>query len=90
METTKYVPVKGDDKKSYLFQAEVEEDEDGRWSAWVPVLPGCATWGYSKDEAITNLHDAVELYVEDMIEAGDALPTEGVQVVNGVMISVTA
>jgi len=33
--------------KSYIFRAEIEQEEDGRWSAEIPLLPGCATWGYT-------------------------------------------
>ena len=30
--------------KSYIFRVEIEQEEDGRWSAEIPLLPGCATW----------------------------------------------
>jgi hypothetical protein len=29
--------------KTYVLKAEIEQDEDGRWGAAVPALPGCAT-----------------------------------------------
>lgn len=29
--------------KTYVFDIEVEQDEDGRWAAICPALPGCAT-----------------------------------------------
>ncbi len=59
----------------YLFKATLVEEEDGRWSAWIDNLPGCSTWGYTKDEALTSLQDAAELVVEDMIECGETIPT---------------
>ena len=59
------------------YQAQVEEDEDGRWSSWVDELPGCAAWGYSRDEALAALAEAVAAYIEDMVEAGEAVPQEG-------------
>lgn len=49
--------------KSYVFRVELVEEDDGRWSAGVPTLPGCATWGYTRDEALRNLRDAVEAYL---------------------------
>ena len=49
------------------YRAELEQDEDGRWSAWIDELPGCAAWGYSRDEALAALEDAAIAYVEDMI-----------------------
>ena len=41
--------------KSYIFEVELAEEEDGRWSAVVPDLPGCATWGYTAAEAMEAL-----------------------------------
>ena len=57
-----------------LYEAQLEQDDDGRWSAWIESLPGCAAWGYSQDEALSALRDAAEAYIEDMVEAGDQTP----------------
>lgn len=54
------------------YKAELEQDEDGRWSAWIEALPGCAAWGYTREEALVSLKDAAIAYVEDMVEAGEA------------------
>ena len=62
--------------KSYLFRIEIEPEEDGRWSAYCPSLPGCNTWGNSLDEAIGYIQDAVRLYVEDLFADGGSLPRE--------------
>jgi antitoxin HicB len=56
--------------KSYVFRAELIEENDGRWSAGVPLLPGCATWGATKEEALRNLHDAALAYLRDVERAG--------------------
>lgn len=60
---------------SYVFQVELAPEEDSRWSAWIEALPGCAVWGYTKEAALTAIQDAAEAYAEDMIEAGEALPS---------------
>ena len=49
--------------------AQIEQDEDGRWSAWIDELHGCAVWGYTLDEALGALQEAAEAYIEDMVEA---------------------
>jgi len=46
------------------FHLEVEQEEDGRWSTWVEALPGCAVWGYTKEEALEALHEAAQAYIE--------------------------
>ena len=60
----------------YTYQAQMEQDEDGRWSCWIDKLPGCAAWGYTQGEAMEALQDAAEAYIEDMVEAGE-LPSHG-------------
>ena len=63
--------------KSYLFSIVIEEDafEDGRqaYHAYCPGLKGCHTWGYTYDEALVNIQEAVQLYIEDVIEAGEPI-----------------
>ena len=61
--------------KTYIFDVSVEQDEDGRWAASCPALPGCATWGQTKQEAIRNIREAVEVYMEDIVAAGEPVPT---------------
>ena len=75
--------------KSYVFPIELAEEEDGRWSAWIATLPGCAAWGHTKEEALHAIHDAAQAYVEDMLESGEHLPTEGVVVVDAPVVTIT-
>ena len=60
--------------KTYVFNVEMEQDEDGRWGAGIPALPGCATWGYTAEEALEALQEAAQAYLEVMIEVGDFNP----------------
>ena len=52
--------------KTYTFKVVVEPDED-RWHAYCPALlrKGGATWGYTEEEALKNIQEALELYFED-------------------------
>ena len=72
--------------KSYIFSVVVEEDkfEDGRdaYHAYCPALKGCHTWGHTYEEALVNIQEAVEVYVEDLLEAAHAIPVDPE---NGVM-----
>ena len=62
--------------KTIILKVNLTKEEDGRWSAIIPKLPGCSSWGYSEQEALANMKDAAEIYIEDMIEAGEIFPTD--------------
>jgi predicted RNase H-like HicB family nuclease len=43
----------------------LEKDaQSGDWAAWCPELPGCASAGVSEEEALDNIREAIELYLE--------------------------
>jgi predicted RNase H-like HicB family nuclease len=42
----------------------LEPCEEGGYTALVPSLPGCISEGDSKEEAIKNIREAIELYLE--------------------------
>jgi predicted RNase H-like HicB family nuclease len=50
--------------------------EDGYWVAECPGLPGCISQGKTKEEATANIKEAIELYIEDMLENGEAVPAQ--------------
>jgi predicted RNase H-like HicB family nuclease len=54
----------------------LEKEADGGYVASVPALPGCVSQGDSRSEALANIHEAIELYIEDCKSAGDPVPTE--------------
>jgi predicted RNase H-like HicB family nuclease len=90
METIRYVPTREEDMKTYIFQAAIEQDDDGRWSAWIEALPGCAVWGYTKEEALEALQDAAQAYIEALIEKGRGIPVaKGVETRDALAVAVT-
>jgi predicted RNase H-like HicB family nuclease len=42
----------------------LEPSEEGGYTASVPSLPGCISEGNSRDEALINIREAIELYLE--------------------------
>jgi predicted RNase H-like HicB family nuclease len=42
----------------------LEPSEEGGYTAIVPSLPGCISEGNSRDEALTNIKEAIELYLD--------------------------
>jgi predicted RNase H-like HicB family nuclease len=42
----------------------LEPSEEGGYTATVPSLPGCISEGSSREEALNNIREAIELYLE--------------------------
>ena len=51
----------------------LEPQEEGGFTAYVPSLPGCISEGNTKEEAIKNIKEAIEVYVEDCVEDGEII-----------------
>lgn len=49
-----------------VFKVIYEQDEDGRFNISCPELKGCHSYGNSVDEAMANIREAIELYIEDV------------------------
>ena len=66
--------------KSYIFGVVIKEDtfQDGTaaYHAYCPALRGCHTWGQTSGQALVNIQEAAELYVEDLIESNDSIPVD--------------
>ena len=59
-----------------IYQARIEQDEDGRWSSWIDELPGCAAWGYTRDEALSAIGEAAAAYIADVADAESVTDAE--------------
>ena len=42
----------------------LEPSDDGGYTAIVPALPGCISEGDTREDALANIHEAIELYLE--------------------------
>jgi len=42
----------------------LEEEEDGEYSVHCPALKGCHSQGRTKEEALKNIQEAIELFLE--------------------------
>lgn len=50
--------------------------EDGYWVCECPSLPGCISQGRTKEEAISNIREAIEGYIEALREDNLPVPKE--------------
>ena len=58
-------------KEILTFNAVFLEEDDGGYSASIPTLPGCYSQGDTFEEAVKNIKEAIELYLEDEKEDKD-------------------
>jgi predicted RNase H-like HicB family nuclease len=59
----------------------IEQDEAGYFVAEVPALPGCLSQGKTKEEAMENIHEAIEGWLEVMESKTDYPKEELIEVV---------
>ena len=55
--------------------------EDGYWVAECPSLPPCVSQGRTKEEAIANVKEAIELYLEVLADEGRKVPEDRLEMV---------
>lgn len=54
----------------------LEKGRESGFVAHVPTLRGCISQGESREETISNIKEAIETYIEVLIEDGLPVPTE--------------
>lgn len=56
------------------FRVFIEQDEDGIFVATCPSLPGCVSEGKTREEARTNIRDAIAGYVASLEKHKEPIP----------------
>ncbi len=56
------------------MKIEIEREDDGRWIAEVPELPGVMGYGRSREEAIAKVETLALRVLADRLEHGEAIP----------------
>lgn len=57
-------------------QVILEPDETGGYVVSCPSLPGCHSQGDTIDEALANIREAIDLYLEVLEEDGEPIPPD--------------
>ena len=57
------------------------DEETGDWAVWCPELPGCASAGETEEQALENIREAIELYLQP-----DVLPLNSTAVLREVFV----
>ncbi len=56
----------------------LEPSDEGGYTVYVPALPGCISEGNTVEEALKNIQEAIELYLEPVED--DLILDEGVMI----------
>lgn len=56
------------------YRVFIEQDEDSVFVAEVPSLPGCISQGKTRAEALKNIQEAIEVYLESLKAHDDPIP----------------
>jgi predicted RNase H-like HicB family nuclease len=56
------------------YRVIIEQDEDGIFVAEVLSLPGCISQGKTRAEALKNIQEAIEVYIESLKEHNEPIP----------------
>jgi predicted RNase H-like HicB family nuclease len=59
-----------------MLNIETDREEDGRWLAEVPALPGVLSYGATDTEARSKATALALRVIADRVENGEALPRE--------------
>lgn len=56
------------------YRVLIEQDEDGMFVVECPSLPGCISQGATRREAVENIRDAIEGYIESLKKHNEPIP----------------
>ena len=60
----------------YTYKILLHKEAEGGYTAMVPSLPGCITYGEDVDQALAMAKEAVELYIEELVSRGEEIPDD--------------
>jgi predicted RNase H-like HicB family nuclease len=58
----------------------ISQGEDGYFVIEVPSLPGCISQGKTREEALINIKEAIEAYLESLIKNNEPIPQDDYEV----------
>ena len=58
------------------FHVVLEPEAEGGFSVYVPSLPGCASQGETRKEALANIREAIEAHLLGLKDDGLPLPSD--------------
>jgi predicted RNase H-like HicB family nuclease len=72
------MPAQRQHSTKHRFTVIFEKEDAGGYHVFCPTLPGCHTQSETVEEGITNIREAIQLYVESLAEDGLPIPEEDI------------
>lgn len=63
-------------QKILNYTAVFQKEPEGGYTVFVPILPGCVSYGKDLEEAKKMIKEAIELYLESLKAHKEEIPTE--------------
>lgn len=63
-------------QKVLNYTAVFQKEPEGGYTVFVPMLPGCVSYGKNLEEAKKMINNAIELYIESLSAHKEEIPTE--------------
>lgn len=62
--------------KNRTYRIVLRKEPGGTYTAFVPSLPGCITWGETVEDALEMVKEAIEGYIAVLKEEGEPVPDD--------------
>jgi len=63
-------------QKILNYTAVFQKEPEGGFTVFIPLLPGCVSYGADLEDAKKMIGEAIELYVESLNDHNEEVPTE--------------
>ncbi|MBI5789727.1 MAG: type II toxin-antitoxin system HicB family antitoxin [Candidatus Schekmanbacteria bacterium] len=61
---------------SLIYTVVFEKEADGGYHVYCPALPGCHSQGDTRQEALGNIREAIQCYIESLRKDGQKVPED--------------
>ncbi len=72
------MPVEQHPSATHRFTVIFEKEGEGGYHVFCPTLPGCHTQSETVEEGVVNIREAIQLYIDSLIEDGLPIPQEDI------------
>ena len=73
--------------RNRIYKILLTKEPEGQYTANIPSMPGCVTYGKNLEEAISMAKEAIELYIVELKERGEDIPDDSTTLEYSVSLS---